>query len=189
MAKVAENFGLESAANGEVRQDYKDLFQISPELRERMRGKSLALIFLESTLMSLELTNERGRLSLNTKRSSQENMESVIERKIASYDNVVKHVVLPTIDVIGSVIGVMNPASGWANLTKSFTEPTNRYLGDRQGAEHAEYDHVYQGENQLVSQHRDSQRESAQNYDKMLELWKQSVQQEQDSFRSVASVA
>ncbi|MFI5342985.1 MAG: hypothetical protein ACHQUC_02065 [Chlamydiales bacterium] len=186
-----ENVRLESTANGEIRQDYNDLFQISPELREKMKGKSLALIFFESTLMSLELTNERGKLSLNSKRSSQEHMEKVIQDKIESYNSVVKNVVLPTIDVFASMLSAFggDTLRGLFQGVTKVTSATSAHLGESQEAERTGYNHVYEGENQLLSQNRESQRESLQLFDRMLQLWKEKVQESQELFRTVSSAA
>ena len=79
---------------------------IPSELKKKMKGLSLGLIIYEYTLMALQLNREGKRLTLQCKRETAESMNDTIEKKIKNYQNVVKNIVLPTLDAVIQVASI-----------------------------------------------------------------------------------
>ncbi len=173
-----------------ISDEFKGLFEISPELKKAMKGLSLGLILINCTLRTLELTNDGKKLSLVFKHCSEKNMEIVIKFKIDGYNQIVKNIALPTLEAVFSLISIGGGSLKIANKTVSvLVRGASGQLDSKHQSQMAGWDHSYKTEDQLVEESRRRIQEANTTLDKLRDIMSKTEEQLHESFKSVATAA
>jgi|GEM_PF-4698937 len=179
--------GTYPVKNENVSQKYQHLMEISPRLREEMRGKSLALIFYECSLISLKLNREGNKLTLIFKRESHEQLNEIIKIKVKSYDQVVKNIVLPILEGGFTIAGIAGGnleifSRAWQVAVRS----ADSSLNSGHQAQLAALDHSYKIQSEFSDQYGRSKQDNNQSFEAICRVFEQFLQQLQENFKNVS---
>lgn len=189
MNRTSTSQSSSSGQINEIPDEFKNLFEISPELREKMKGKSLSLVYAESTLGCLQLTLQDRRLSFAFKRSSEQNMERVINKKIESYDQIVKTIffgVSASMEILGIAGGFFGATCKGIGMAAQggINQLENQHKGQETG-----FDYLSKTEDQMAEQNRQRLQSATQYYEKILEIFMKEQDRLQESIRSIVASA
>lgn len=155
--------------------NYDYLINISPELRKKLAGLSLALIYTEIGLQSLELTRDEQRLLLKTRRVLECELEKKLEKHVLSYDQYVKNIFLPSVEGLCHIADAISGGfvKGVFTATIYASRGAAEQLGNAHQAEGKGFDHFNQTQIRMIENYARSRLEKAQNHDKLHDTCRQ----------------
>lgn len=181
---------IENATINDASNDFLNLFEISPELREQIRGMSLGMIISQTQLGFIKLTCVDRKLSFSFECFSKEKMEILIKRKKGCYEQIVKNILLPTVEAGFSILAVGGGAFKIASKTVSIlARGMTGHLENLQRSELDGYEHSYKTEDQLAEQNKRRVQEGSQALDGCIHTMNKVGDASQELFQSIAAPA
>jgi hypothetical protein len=179
-----------SIQTNNIPDDFLALFEISAEMRKKMKGLSLGLIIVEMSLGFIKLTFSDRTLSFKFECVSKDKMEILIKRKKGSYDQVVKNIFLPTVEAGFSLLSCGGGYFKIASSTVSIlTRGATGHLESMQQCDLAGIQHEYESHNQLKDQYRRKLQENRDTFEGTLNTMTKVADASQEAFRTIAAPA
>lgn len=130
----------------------ENLVNISPELKERLKGKSLNLILNEIDFEVLSISRRNRELLLETKKCHLEELEAKLQKHLGSYDQFVKDVFFPAVEALSALgdpvsAGIGNAMFRAVGITARAAE---NQLGTKHQGEVRAFDHFNQDLTRLI---------------------------------------
>ncbi len=167
---------------------YADILgAVGHERFERTKNKSLGLILLECQFATFNLTVEGNKLVLTLKRECQERMNRIIDKKIDSYNQIVKNIVLPILEGVFELGGLGTP--GLQAFCRSWNvgvRAAENQLGNAHQAELTAFDHLVKQLDGSIDQYTKGKQDYQQTLETINRIIDQYMQQLQENFRAVA---
>lgn len=152
--------------------NYDNLLNISDDLKQRMKGLSLQLIFIDYGFASLSITRDGARLKLNTRRKCEDDLERKLEENLKNYDQVVKNIGIPIMQAVGSLVDPFTGgfAKGLIQAVQYASRGAEEHLSSQHQSVNKAHDHLAQALSRQVDSYARAFQDQLSNHDSLLRM-------------------